>query len=120
MSIQDRGKWRRAILFPIMGGAILTIVGCALLADQLGYILAYRWVFLVLLVPAAAAIADGVRIAAILGWRNVQAISRLIAGVLFAAIGMLMFLELNTGVILPALIITLGAATVIRTLSSRG
>ncbi|KFL32423.1 hypothetical protein JP75_02370 [Devosia riboflavina] len=98
---------------------MLTIIGSALLADQLGYILPYRWAFLVLLIPAAAAIADGIRTATTLGWRNVHALARMIAGGLFAAIGMLMFFHLNTGIILPAVIMTLGAGTVARALITR-
>lgn len=119
MPMQRRAIWRRTVLVPIIGGAMLTAVGAALLADQLGFVLYYRWLFLILLVPAAAAIADGIRVAGLLGWRNLHAISRLIAGMLFAAIGMLMFLELNTGVILPALIVLLGAGTVARALFNR-
>lgn len=95
---------------------MLLLVGGALLADQLGYAMPYRWMFLGLLVPAAAAIADAMRIAGSLGWRHVQPLSRLIAGMLFAAIGVLMFLELNTGIILPALIMALGGATLMRAL----
>jgi hypothetical protein len=98
---------------------MLLLVGGALLADQLGYVVPHRWAFLVLLVPAAAAIADGIRLAGALGWRNIHPISRLIAGTLFAAIGMLMFLGLNTGLILPALIMVLGAAGLARALLHR-
>lgn len=119
MPAQKRAKWRRTVLVPIIGGAILTLIGSALLADQLGYVLPYRWVFLLLLVPAAAALADGIRTAGAFGWRNVHAMARIIAGVLFAAIGMLMFFELNTGVILPALIMILGAGTVARAFLNR-
>ena len=110
---------RRPALVPALGGAILLLVGAALLADQLGYVVPYRWAFLVLLVPAAAAIADAARTSAVLGWWHVQPLSRLVAGLLFAAIGMLMYLELNTGVILPTLIVCLGAGTLVRTLLSR-
>lgn len=106
-------------LIPAIGGAMLILVGAALLADQLGFAVPHRWMFLILLVPAAAAITDGFRIAAILSWRDVRPISRLIAGALFAAIGTLMFLGLNTGIILPALIISLGAGTIGRALLNR-
>lgn len=119
MPAQKRARWRRNVLVPIIGGATLTLIGSALLADQLGYAMPYRGVFLLLLVPAAAAIADGIKTAGVLGWRNVHAMARLIAGVLFAAIGMLMFFELDTGIILPALIMTLGAGTMVRAFFSR-
>jgi len=113
------GRSRFGSLAPAVGAIVLLLVGGALLADQLGYVLPHRWTFLVLLIPAAAAIADAIRIAGIWGWRNVQPLARLLAGALFAAIGTLMFLGLNTGIILPALIIALGAASLMRTLLRR-
>lgn len=119
MPAQKRATWRRNVLVPSIGGVTLTVIGMALLADQLGYALPHRWMFLLLLAPAAAALADGVRVAGMFGWRNVHALSRIIAGILFAAIGMLMFLKLNTGVILPALIMMLGGATIVRALLNR-
>ncbi|QFY63818.1 hypothetical protein FZ934_26760 (plasmid) [Rhizobium grahamii] len=60
------------------------------------------------------AILDSARLARIVGWLNIQTPARLIAGVVFALIGVLMSLRLNTGVILPALIIALGVATMVR------
>lgn len=113
MSIQPRH--RRGWLVPTAGGVALLLVGCALLADQLGYTVPHRWLFLVLLVPAAAAIADSIRIAPAWGLLSVPVLSRLIAGILFALIGGLMFLGLNTGIILPGLIMGLGAGTLMRT-----
>jgi hypothetical protein len=109
----------RATLTSLIGGSALVVVGGAMLADQLGYALAYRWVFLVLLLPAAAAIADGVRLSGQLGWRAVPVLSRLIAGALFAAIGTMLVLKLDTGIILPGLAIALGAITIIRTVFGR-
>lgn len=41
------------------------------------------------------------------------------AGALFAAIGILLFLKLDTGIILPLLIILLGMGTIARTLIGR-
>jgi hypothetical protein len=96
----------------VIGGAMLVLVGCALLIDRLGYPLTHRWLFLILLVPASIAIVDGLRMVRSAGWRSVQALSRLIAGILFALIGMLMFLRLDT--VLPALIMALGIVTVAR------
>ncbi|MGV3491999.1 MAG: hypothetical protein ACO1OG_11825 [Devosia sp.] len=110
-------QWARFV--PVVGGAVLLAIGAALLADQLGYALPYRWPFLLLLVPAAAAIADGVRLAGLFGWRSIAALSRLVAGALFAAIGGLLFLRLDTGLILPVLIIVLGVATIVRSLINR-
>ncbi len=100
----------------VVGGVMLVLIGSAVLMDQLGYLLPYRWVFLILLIPASSAIVDGLRIARIAGWQSIQALSRLIAGILFALIGMLMFLRLNTGLILPALIMALGVGTIARAL----
>lgn len=119
MPAQNSGSWLRSILVPVIGGAMLTLVGWALLADQLGFILSHRWIFLLLLVPAAAAIADGIRIAGVLRWSSTLPLSRIAAGALFATIGILMFLGLNTGIILPAMIMILGATTAIRALTNR-
>jgi hypothetical protein len=101
-------------LIPVVGGLVLTTVGAALLADRLGYHLPHRWAFLVLLAPAAAAIVDGVRLAQHSGWLSVAVISRLVAAALFTAIAVLLFLELDTGVILPVLIVALGLGTIVR------
>lgn len=93
---------------------MLLVIGSALLIDQLGYRLPYRWLFLILLIPACTAIADGLRTARLIGWRSLQALSRLIAGTLFALIGMLLFLRLDTGLILSGLLMALGMATIVR------
>ena len=113
------GDWR-GWLVPAAGGTMLLLVGCALLADQLGYVVPYRWLFLVLLVPAAAAISDAVRIAPAWGWLSVPVLSRLIAATVFALIGMSMFLGFDTGLILPGLIMALGAGTILRTILRHG
>jgi hypothetical protein len=98
---------------------VLIVLGSALAIDQLGYPLPYRWVFLILLLPAASAIWDGFRAARITGWRSIQPLSRLIAGALFALVGVLLSLRLNTGLILPVLTILLGVATIARAILSR-
>ncbi|WP_156408717.1 hypothetical protein [Rhizobium sp. Root708] len=85
--------------------------------DQLGYTLPCRGFFMILLVPASSAILDSARLARILGWQNVQTLSRLIAGAVFALIGILMSLRMNTGLILPALVIALGVATMVRSVA---
>lgn len=112
---QDGYRW----LVSTVGGMLLVVVGSALVIDQLGYALPYRWLFLILLVPASGAIADSVRIARVLGWRSIQPLARLIVGAFFALIGILMSLRLNTGLILPALIVGLGAATIVRAVLGR-
>jgi hypothetical protein len=102
-----------------IGGVMLLLVGSALLADQLGFAMPYRWPFLILLLPAGVAMFDSVRIAGFLGWRSVQPLARLAAGALFAAISILLFLHLDTGMILPGLIMALGLATIVRAMTSR-
>jgi hypothetical protein len=97
----------------------LLVIGFALLIDQLGYVLPYRWMFLILLVPASIAVADGVRVAKVVGWHRVQPLSRLIVGLVFALIGILVFLRMNTGLILPVLMIAIGAATAARAVAGR-
>ena len=109
-SPKEGGRW----LISVFGGLVLFGVGIALALDQLGYALPYRGFFMILLVPASTAMLDSARLARIVGWLNIQTLSRLIAGVVFALIGVLMSLRLNTGLILPALIIALGVATMVR------
>ncbi len=106
-------------LISALGGCVLIVLGSALAIDQLGYPLPYRWVFLILLLPAASAIWDSFRAARIMGWRSIQPLSRLIAGAVFALMGILLSLRLNTGLILPALTMALGAATVVRAILNR-
>jgi len=106
-------------LISAFGGCVLIALGAALAIDQLGYPLPYRWMFLILLLPAASAIWDSVRVARIIGWRSIQPLSRLIAGAIFALVGILLSLGLNTGLILPALTILLGLATIFRAVLNR-
>lgn len=119
MKYADSRKHRNQWVISAIGGGVLVAVGGALLIDQLGYGVPYRWVFLVLLVPAAMAITDSFRLASVMGWRSIQPLSRFIAGALFAVIAILMFFKLDTGLILPALIMALGAATIVRALLGR-
>jgi hypothetical protein len=114
-SLKDTHRW----LITAFGGCVLIAMGSALMIDQLGYPLPYRWAFLILLLPAASAIWDGFRIARLLGWHSIQPLSRLIAGVVFALVGVLLSLRLNTGLILPALTVALGATTVVRAILGR-
>lgn len=114
-SPKDTYRW----LIPAFGGCILIAMGSALAIDQLGYPLPYRWAFLILLLPAASAIWDSFRIARTLGWRSIQPLSRLIAGAMFALVGVLLSLRMNTGLILPVLTVALGAATIVRAILSR-
>ncbi len=107
-------KGGRRWMLSAFGGLVLFGVGGALAMDQLGYALPYRWLFLILLLPASSAMIDSFRLARALGWQNVQPLSRAIAGAVFALIAILMSLRLNTGLILPALIMALGVATVVR------
>lgn len=102
-----------------IGGCFLIMLGSALAVDQLGYDLPYRWLFLILLAPAASAILSSLRAAKVLGWRHIQPLSRFVTGVIFAIIGILMALRLNTGLILPALIIALGLVTTMRAVVGR-
>ncbi|SEQ41780.1 hypothetical protein SAMN05428969_3005 [Devosia sp. YR412] len=95
-------------------------VGSALLFDQLGYEFPNRWIFLVLLVPGGVAVADGTRLAGREGWSDVKVLSRLIAGSLFGLIGGVMSLGLDSGLILPALIVMLGAGTILRAVRGAG
>ena len=97
-----------------IGGVFLVALGSVLAVDQLGYAVPYRWIFLILLVPATRSIADSFRLARSIGWRHVLPISRFVTGLIFALIGILMSLTLNTGLILPGLIIALGVVTIIR------
>jgi hypothetical protein len=97
-----------------LGGCFLVILGTILALDQLGYTVPYRWLFLALLAPASSAIVDSFRVARVIGWRHVLPISRLVSGIIFGLIGILMSLRLNTGLILPALIVALGVVTVVR------
>ncbi len=92
----------------VIGGGVLLALGAALLVDQLGYRMPYRWAFLIILLPAAVAIVGGLRGALADGWRNLRSLSRIITGLLFAAIGTFLALGINTGIILPVLIIGLG------------
>jgi hypothetical protein len=62
-SSKDAHGW----LVSAFGGCVLIGLGSALAIDQLGYTLPYRWVFLILTVPAANAIWDSFRIARIVG-----------------------------------------------------
>ncbi|MEI9900649.1 MAG: hypothetical protein WDN31_11605 [Hyphomicrobium sp.] len=80
------------------------------MADELGYELPNRWLALILLVPAAFALFDGVRIALRRGRPDIQSLARGIVGILFAAIGVLLAFKINTGFLLPILIMALGAA----------
>lgn len=99
------------------GGLFLIALGGVLVVDQLGYMVPYRWLFLVLLVPAISVIVDSFRLAGSIGWRHVLPISRFVTGVIFGLIGILMALRLNTGLILPGLIVALGIITIIRALA---
>lgn len=114
-SPKDGGRW----LISAIGGFVLVVLGTALAIDQLGYPLPYRWIFLILVLPAASAILDSFRLARVVGWRNIQPLSRMIAGAMFALIGILLSLRLNTGLILPALTVALGIATVVRAVINR-
>ncbi|MDM9646357.1 hypothetical protein [Rhizobium sp. S163] len=102
-----------------VGGLFLIALGIVLGADQLGYVLPYRWASLILLVPAFSAITDGVRIAGGAGWRSVAASTRFVTGAIFATIGISLALRLNTGLILPGLIVGLGIVTTMRALSGK-
>ncbi|QFY63398.1 hypothetical protein FZ934_24330 (plasmid) [Rhizobium grahamii] len=102
-----------------IGGCFLVILGTVLAVDQLGYAVPYRGLFLVLLAPAISAIVDSVRVANVVGWRHVLPISRFVTGVIFGLIGILMSLRLNTGLILPALIVALGIVTIVRAFFGR-
>lgn len=112
----SRSGWQASAV----GGVVLIFVGSALLLDQFGYVFPNRWIFLLLLVPGIAAVRDGLQLAGPLGWEDVKVLSRLIAGGLFGVIGVLMFLGLDSGMILPALIVMLGAWTILRALRSAG
>lgn len=119
MSSGQKRPGLRDWLVPVVGGSALLLIGAALLADELGYAIPFRWAFLILLVPAAVALADGVHVARFHGWRSVATLSRLIAGTLFAAIGIMLVLRLNSGIILPLLIILLGMAAIARAVTRR-
>ena len=115
----DKSRNRRGSVVPAIGGLMLVLLGVALGIDQLGYFIPYRGVFLLLVLPAALAIIDSFRLASIVGWRSVQPLSRLVTGVIFALIGASVALGLDTGFILPALIVILGAATLMRAVLGR-
>jgi uncharacterized membrane protein len=106
-------------LISAIGGLCLIGLGAALALDQLGYVLPYRWLFLILLIPAVGMILDGFRLAKNFGWRTIQPLARFITGVIFGLISVLLSMKLNTGLILPALIVALGIATVVRALAGR-
>jgi hypothetical protein len=104
----------RSLIVCAFGGIFLVALGVALAADQLGYEIPYRWMFLLLILPALGQILDGMRIAGLVGWQNLQPIARITTGFVFGLIGILMSLRLNTGLVLPVLVIALGVATTIR------
>jgi hypothetical protein len=106
-------------LISAIGGLCLIGLGAALALDQLGYVLPYRWLFLILLIPAVGMILDSFRLAKNFGWRDIRPLSRLITGVIFVLISVLMSLRLNTGLIFPVLIVALGAATLVRAVLGR-
>lgn len=98
---------------------MLLLIGSLMLVDELGYTLPYRWVALILLIPAAAAIADGFKLAKLRGLSDVHVLARIIAGALFAAMGIMLYLRIDIGVILPLLIMALGGAALLRALLGR-
>jgi hypothetical protein len=95
---------------------VIVVLGSVLAIAQLADPLPYRWTFLILVLPAAGVILDRFRLARIVSLGSTQPLPRLIAGAVFALIGIPLPLRLNTSLILPALTVILGAATVVRAL----
>lgn len=114
MSLKDRFRSAPAWISPIVGGSVLVVIGATMFADELGYRLPHRWMALILLVPATAAIAGSIGQTLKLKRADIHILSRGIAGFLFAAIGILLFLRIGTGALLPILLMALGAASIIR------
>lgn len=106
-----------AQIFPLIGGIALLLVGSAMMVDQLGFTIPYRWVFLILLAPGGLSIVDGMRIGRIWGWSDTRVMARIIAGAAFALMAIVMTLGIDPGVIMPALLIALGAGSVLRALA---
>ncbi|MBS7701522.1 hypothetical protein [Chelatococcus sp. YT9] len=73
---------------------------------------------LILLLPAAAAVADSFRLVLQWGRWNIYPVARAITGALFAAIAILLYLRINTGVLLPILMMALGVGAILRALIS--
>lgn len=99
---------------PAIGGAALLLVGVVLLADALDYQLRDRWLALVLLVPAGLVIVDAVRLLARPDRVALIIVSRLLVGVVYAAIAILLFLGMSTSVVLPSLVALLGLGAIVR------
>ncbi|MEZ2126218.1 MULTISPECIES: hypothetical protein [unclassified Sinorhizobium] len=113
-SPKHRITFAPAWISSIVGGSVLVLIGATMFADELGYQLPHRWMALILLVPAIAAIADSIVLGLRLRRADIPVVSRGIVGVLFGAIGILLFLRISTGVLLPILIVALGAGAIVR------
>lgn len=107
-----------AWISPLIGGPVLLLIGLAIIADELGYELPNRWIALILLLPAGAAIVDSIRLALRQGRWDLRLLARGIAGSLFAAIAILLYLRISTGVLLPILMMALGLGAILRALLS--
>jgi hypothetical protein len=102
-----------------IGGAVLLTLGTIVLIDDLGFQLHDRWFALILLVPAGFVIADAWRLVGRTGRIGVDAVARGLVGLVYAAIGILLFLGLETSVVLPSLVIVLGLGAIVRAVLNR-
>ena len=106
----------RAWIARPLGGLVLVLIGAVMVADQLGYDLPHRWIALILLLPAGVALVDSIRHASVERRWDIPLLARGIAAALFGAIGILLFLGIGTGLLLPILIMALGAGAILRVL----
>jgi uncharacterized membrane protein HdeD (DUF308 family) len=92
----------------LVGGLSLALIGIVMACEQLGYHLPQRWIALILVVPGSAAILDSLKLVVYHRNQGLQALARGIAGLLFIAIGIFLFEGINTGLLLPSLMIAVG------------
>lgn len=109
----------RASTAAAVGGIFLLLIGAVLMIDALGYELRDRWLALVLLLPASFALFNGMQQALRRHRVDLLVVSRLLVGVVYATIAVLLFMGLQTSVVLPALVVVLGLGAILRALFVR-
>ena len=116
---QRRTTSARHPLRPALGGLVFSVVGIVMAADQLDCPLPHRWTALVLVFPGSAAVMDCIRLIVFQGGWNIQILAHGLAGLLFVAIGVFLFQGINTGLLLPCLMIVIGLTAFARALARR-
>jgi hypothetical protein len=99
---------------PVVGGVILIVIGAVLLAQNMGLHLPDNWWAAFLLIPAGGSLVAATRAYREDGGMSRRASGALVAGLIFLALTIALYVGVNWGLLWPVILLVIGVGLVAR------